>query len=208
MDIIEFEDHLHFWLLLWIICFYCQTCFIKLFLSSLYLFGFGVLYPNLFCALLSWKKQWSHSCAFTFKSHTSWQCTILGEAILLCVEHHSLIWYCIFLPFLNITSVWKIHGEWWSNLCAFVFKCKITNNAHILVKLLYVFEHFFNWLLFPMTCLFGRQTFFVLVFCASMKSVEGLVYSLMIFLSISILLSFGILFKWYLQSCVDLSLLI
>ena len=64
--------------------------------------------------------------------HYSW------EAILQCVEHHSLIWYCIFLPFLNMTSVWKIHGEWWSNLCAFVFKCKITNTAHILVELYYM----------------------------------------------------------------------
>ena len=47
----------------------------------------------------------------------------------------------------------------------------------------------FNWLLIPMTCLFGRQTFFVLVLCAIMKSVEGLVYSLMIFSSIGFLLS-------------------
>ena len=58
----------------------------------------------------------------------------------------------------------------------------------------------FNWYLIPMTCLFGRQTFFVLVLCAIMKSVEGLVYSLMVFSS------FGIFSKWYLQSCVDLGL--
>jgi hypothetical protein len=25
----------------------------------------------LFCAFLSWEKQWSNSCALTFKSHTS-----------------------------------------------------------------------------------------------------------------------------------------
>ena len=25
-----------------------------------------------FCAFLSWEKQWSNSCALTFKSHTSW----------------------------------------------------------------------------------------------------------------------------------------
>ena len=62
----------------------------------------------------------------------------------------------------------------------------------------------FIWYSIPMTCLFGRQTFFVLVPCAIMKSVEGLVYSLMIFSSIGILLSFGIFSKWYLQSCVDL----
>ena len=139
--VVEFLDHLHFWLLLWITCFYCQTCFIKLLLSSLYLFGLWCALPKFVLCFIGLEKQWSHSCAFTFKSHTSLQCTILGEAILLCVEHHSLIWYCIFLPFLNMTSVWTIHGEWWSNLCAFVFKCKITNNAHILVKLLYVFEH-------------------------------------------------------------------
>ena len=62
----------------------------------------------------------------------------------------------------------------------------------------------FNWYLIPMTCLFGRQTFLVLVLCAIMRSVEGLVYSLMIFSSFGILLSFGIFSKWYLQSCVDL----
>ena len=56
----------------------------------------------------------------------------------------------------------------------------------------------FNSPFIPMTCLFGRQTFFVLVLCAIMKSVEGLVYSLMVFSS------FGIFSKWYLQSCVDL----
>ena len=136
--VVEFVDHLHFWLLLWITCFYCQTYLSNSFCLPCIFWDFGVLYPNLFCALLSWKKQWSHSCAFTFKSHTSWQCTILGEAILLCVEHHSLIWYCIFLPFLNMTSVWKIHGEWWSNLCAFVFKCKIINNAQILGEQFYM----------------------------------------------------------------------
>ena len=64
----------------------------------------------------------------------------------------------------------------------------------------------FNWFLIPMTCLLGRQTFLVLLPCAIMRSVEGLVYSLMIFSSIGILLSFGIFSKWYLQSCVDLSL--
>ena len=64
----------------------------------------------------------------------------------------------------------------------------------------------FNWFFIPMTCLFGRQTFLVLVLCAIMRSVEGLVYSLMIFSSIGILLSFGIFSKWYLQSCVDLDL--
>ena len=47
----------------------------------------------------------------------------------------------------------------------------------------------FNWYLIPMTCLFGRQTFLVLVLCAIMRSVEGLVYSLMIFSSIGILFS-------------------
>ena len=40
--------------------------------------------------------------------------------------------------------------------------------------------------------------------CAIMRSVEGLVYSLMAFSSIGSLLSFGIFSKWYLQSCVDL----
>ena len=64
----------------------------------------------------------------------------------------------------------------------------------------------FNWYVIPMTCLFGRQTFLVLVLCVIMRSVEGLVYSLMIFSSIGILLSFGIFSKWYLQSCVDLGL--
>ena len=39
-------DHLHFWLLFGLPAFIDQTCFIKLFLSSLYLFGFGVLYPK------------------------------------------------------------------------------------------------------------------------------------------------------------------
>ena len=58
----------------------------------------------------------------------------------------------------------------------------------------------------PMICLFGRQTFLVLVLCANMRSVESLVYSLMVFSSIGILLSFGIFSKWYLQSCVDLGL--
>ena len=47
----------------------------------------------------------------------------------------------------------------------------------------------FNWYLISMTCLLGRQTFFILVLCAIMKSVEGLVYSLMIFSSIGILFS-------------------
>ena len=32
----------------------------------------------------------------------------------------------------------------------------------------------FNWFLIPLTCLLGRQTFFVLVPCAIMKSEEGL----------------------------------
>ena len=63
----------------------------------------------------------------------------------------------------------------------------------------------FNWYLIPMTCLFGRETFLVLVLCAIMKSVECLVYSLMVFSSFGILLSFGIFSKWYPQSCVDLS---
>jgi hypothetical protein len=26
----------------------------------------------LFCAFLSWEKQWTNSCALIFKSHTSW----------------------------------------------------------------------------------------------------------------------------------------
>ena len=64
----------------------------------------------------------------------------------------------------------------------------------------------FIWYLIPMTCLFGRQTFFVLSLCAIMKSVEGLVYYLMLFSSIGFLLSFGIFSKWFLQSCVDLGL--
>ena len=64
----------------------------------------------------------------------------------------------------------------------------------------------FNWYLILMTCLFGRQTFLVLVLCAIMRSLEGLVYSLMIFSSFGILLSLGIFSKWYLQSCVDLGL--
>ena len=64
----------------------------------------------------------------------------------------------------------------------------------------------FIWYLIPMTCLFGRQTFFVLALCAIMKSVEGLVYYLMVFSSIGFLLSFVIFSKWFLQSCVDLGL--
>ena len=47
----------------------------------------------------------------------------------------------------------------------------------------------FIWYLIPMICLLGRQTFFVLVLCAIMKSVEVLVYSLMICSSIGFLIS-------------------
>ena len=57
----------------------------------------------------------------------------------------------------------------------------------------------FNWYLIPMTCLFGRQTFFILVLRTIMKSVEGYGHSLTIF-------SLDIFSKWYLQSCVDLGL--
>ena len=91
----------------------------------------------------------------------------------------------------------------------FVFKCKIINNAQILGEQSYMLLNIslpqFG-ILIPMTCLFGRQTFLVLVLCAIMRSVEGLVYSLMVFSSIGILLSFGIFSKWFLQSCVDLGL--
>ena len=71
----------------------------------------------------------------------------------------------------------------------FVFKCKILINAHILGEQSYRFLNISSLHLIPMTCLLGRHTFFVLVLCAIMKSVEGLVYSLMIFSSIGILIS-------------------
>jgi hypothetical protein len=64
----------------------------------------------------------------------------------------------------------------------------------------------FIWYLIPMTCLLGRQTFFVLVLCAIMKSVEVLVYSLMIFFINWSLVFIGIFSKCYLQSCVDLGI--
>ena len=105
-----------------------------------------------------------------------------------------------------MTSVWIICMESDDPICVhFVFKCKIINNAQILGELSYMLLLVvFIWHLIPMTCLFGRQTFLVLVLCAIMRSVEGFVHSLMIFSSFGILLSFDIVSKWYLKSCVDL----
>ena len=57
-----------------------------------------------------------------------------------------------------------------------------------------------------MTCLLGRQTFFILVPCAIMKSEEGLFIPWWYFHHLVFcfhLLSFQ---KWYLQSCVGLVL--
>ena len=89
----------------------------------------------------------------------------------------------------------------------FVFKCNIINNASILGELSYMhlnigcLQLVFN----PDDVSIWKTNIFRLgTLCAIMKSVEGLVYSLMAFSSIGSLLSFGIFSKWYLQSCVDL----
>ena len=55
--VVEFVDDLHFWLLLWITCFYCQTYLSNSFCLPCIFLDFGVLYPNLFCALLGWKSN-------------------------------------------------------------------------------------------------------------------------------------------------------
>ena len=91
----------------------------------------------------------------------------------------------------------------------FVFKCKIINKCTNLGgdnPICFWTLVVFKWYLIPMTCLFGRQTFLVLILCAIMRSVEGLVYSLMIFSSNWYLDFIGIFSKWYLHSCVDLDI--
>ena len=66
----------------------------------------------------------------------------------------------------------------------------------------------FNWFLIPMTCLFGRQNIFRLGTLCHHEKWGGFVYSLMVFSSFGILLSFVIFSKWYLQSCVGFGYLI
>ena len=76
--VVESLDHLHFWLLLWITCFYCQTCFIKLLLSSLYLFGLWCALPKfVLCFIELEKAMIPFLCIYIQKSyfltmHYSW----------------------------------------------------------------------------------------------------------------------------------------
>jgi len=82
----------------------------------------------------------------------------------------------------------------------FVFKCNIINNAPILGELSYMLLNIgcLQLVFYPDDVSLWKTNIFRLgTLCAIMKSVEGLVYSLILF-------SFGIFSNCYPQSCVDL----
>ena len=110
-----------------------------------------------------------------------------------------------------MTSVLIIYVESDDPICVhFVFKCKIINNAQILGEQSYMLLNIgcLQLVFIPMTCLLGRQTFFVLVPLCHHEEWGRFFYSLMVFSSFGILLSFVIFSKWYLQSCVGFGYLI
>ena len=103
-----------------------------------------------------------------------------------------------------------MHGDWWSHLCAFVFKCKIINNAQILGEQSYMLLNMgcLQLVFYPNDMSPWKTNIFRLGTLCHHEKWRGFVYSLMVFSSFCILLSFVIFSKWYLQSCVGFGYLI
>ena len=153
-----------------------------------------------FCFLALGKAMTPFLCILIQKSyflimHYSW------EAILHWVEQLYFYWYCIFLPFLNMTSVWIIYVESDDPICVHsVFKCKIINNAQMLGEQSYMLLNIgcLQLVFDPNDMSLWKTNIFRLGTLCHHEKWRGFVYSLMVFSSFGILLSFVIFSKWYL----------
>ena len=110
-----------------------------------------------------------------------------------------------------MTSVWIIYVESDDPICVhFVFKCKIINNAQILGEQSYMLLNIscLQLVFDPNDMSLWKTNIFRLGTLCHHEKWGGFVYSLMVFSSFGILLSFVIFSKWYLQSCVGFGYLI